>query len=116
MEKDKMLVFVYGIFKRSNGGIQEGTHIGSAKLYNFKRLGVSNIKPTNNSKDYVEGDIYEVSKETEDWIWNFEKRCGYSRIETHPLLDKDNKSFNTISYIPRYYYIDDSYANKNYLL
>lgn len=107
MEKDKVLVFVYGIFKRSNGGIQEGTHIGSAKLYNFKRIGMSNIKPTNNDKDYVEGDIYKISQEIENWIWTIEKRCGYSRIETTPILDKNKTSFNTISYIPRCYYMGD---------
>lgn len=84
-------VFTYGILQKDHSsdefGMTDDMHIGRGSLYGFKRNGLCHIYLSENAKDVVIGDIWEVPDELEERLYRFEAQFGYERVKCIVIND-----------------------------
>ena len=96
-------IFVYGILQKDisakNFGLTDEQYLGRATLYVYGRTSLTQINKSKREDDYVCGDIFEVSDELEESLYQFENKYGYEREVTKPQKISDGEHVECISYI-----------------
>ena len=87
-------VFVYGILQQKHSGedfrIKKDNVIGRATAPNYKRICLTQIVPTGNEEDSVEGEVIEIPDEIEEELYRFEKQFGYARANIKAYVDDED--------------------------